>query len=184
MENASKALIIAGSILLSILIIALGMYIFSTSSQSSDVTVLSESEVTTFNTKFTKYEGGQNGSNVKALLDTLRSNYTQNKESADKIPGIAFAEETETAAQPGNSVDGDRHNTSYVSTITTISNQVEKSHRYFVAFHYNSENGLVDGVGISYDNATVAQNIANTISGENENADQQQQQPQQPQQEI
>ena len=42
MENASKALIIAGSILLSILIIALGMYIFSTSSSTADVEILNE----------------------------------------------------------------------------------------------------------------------------------------------
>ena len=34
MENASKALIIAGAILISILIIAIGMYIYSNSQSS------------------------------------------------------------------------------------------------------------------------------------------------------
>ena len=34
MENASKALIIAGAILLSILIIAIGMYIYNSSTNS------------------------------------------------------------------------------------------------------------------------------------------------------
>ena len=52
MENASKALIIAGAILLSILIIGLGIFIFGQARNSLSSTNLSEYEIKVFNSKF------------------------------------------------------------------------------------------------------------------------------------
>ena len=63
MENASKALIIAGAILLSILIIAIGMYIYTSShnSISEAGSQISEQEKTSFNQQWNTvlafYEG-------------------------------------------------------------------------------------------------------------------------------
>ena len=58
MENASKALIIAGAILLAILIIALGVY----------------KQVEAHNATFQNYEGTINGTQAKALIDAIRNN--------------------------------------------------------------------------------------------------------------
>ena len=90
MENASKALIIAGAILLSILIIALGMFVFTGSSSTSDqmTLTLSENEKQTFNIKFEKYIGSQTGSQVTALISTIRTNATTNQKTAKKVPGV------------------------------------------------------------------------------------------------
>ena len=51
MENASKALIIAGAILVSILIIGLGMYLYTTASGVFDSNQLKEQQARTINLK-------------------------------------------------------------------------------------------------------------------------------------
>ncbi|MEI3356131.1 MAG: hypothetical protein V8R81_03530 [Clostridia bacterium] len=57
MENASKALIIAGAILLAILIISLGIMIYNQASGVVNNNSMTEVEVTTFNQKFEQYLG-------------------------------------------------------------------------------------------------------------------------------
>ena len=81
MENASKALIIAGAILLAILIISLGILIFS---QAQD---------TIFNNKFTPYEGTNiRGSQVNALAQAVLTNNQTAKENGESATkGIAVS---------------------------------------------------------------------------------------------
>lgn len=76
MENASKALIIAGSILIAILIISLGIYIFKQySSFAKENADLSKQEISAFNSKITGYLGdGISGSQVNALLQYCLAN--------------------------------------------------------------------------------------------------------------
>ena len=59
MENASKALIIAGAILLSILIIAIGMFIYNSaqSTINDSMTSFSTQEIEAFNNNFESYKG-------------------------------------------------------------------------------------------------------------------------------
>ena len=68
MENASKALIIAGAILLAILLISLGIYIFTGAQDTVKNSGLSEQEVSTFNSAILKYEGNKrSASDVRAV---------------------------------------------------------------------------------------------------------------------
>ena len=69
MENASKALIIAGAILLAILLISLGILIFNQAQDTVNNSGMSQAEITAFNNKFLKYEGVQKGSVVKSLIN-------------------------------------------------------------------------------------------------------------------
>ena len=81
MENASKALIIAGSILIAILLIAFGVQILSsTNGTAEQVKVASQTtEVAMFNSKFTQYVGkNRTSSQVKSLLNTIDNNYLKN----------------------------------------------------------------------------------------------------------
>ena len=155
MENASKALIIAGSILLSILIIALGMYIFSTSSTSSNLSQLTETEIQAFNAKFENYNQSQRGSDVLSLINAVRANATANQRSAEKIPTITYTPQTgavttATGNQDLSTVSGTTTllNT-YVGALSTITNNIQKSHTYTVAMTYN-EAGLISGITINY----------------------------------
>ena len=80
MENASKALIIAGAILVSILIIGLGMYLYTTASGVFDSNQLKEQQARTYNDQFEKYFGSKvTGSNVRALYDAVRNHNITNQ---------------------------------------------------------------------------------------------------------
>ena len=75
MENASKALIIAGAILLAILIISLGILIYNQAAGVVNNNSMSEVEAQNFNQKFTQYEGTSvRGSTVRALCQAVLSN--------------------------------------------------------------------------------------------------------------
>ena len=77
MENASKALIIAGAILLSILIIGMGMYIYNQAQDQIQKSAgqMSTEEINVHNSQFKSYEGDrQSGSQVKQLLNKLAIN--------------------------------------------------------------------------------------------------------------
>lgn len=80
MENASKALIIAGAILLSILIIGLGMTIYQKASGAMDGADLGGQQVQVYNAEFENYKGTQTGANVRALVQIIQSH---NRTKAD-----------------------------------------------------------------------------------------------------
>ena len=78
MENASKALIIAGAILLAILLISLGIMIFNQAQDTVSNSGMSEAQITAFNNKFLKYEGNQKGTMVKSMIqEVLATNANQ-----------------------------------------------------------------------------------------------------------
>ena len=72
MENASKALIIAGAILLAIVIISLGLIVVNNTRETVDNANLNEQEIQAFNDKFINYEGtGKTAAQVKTLIQTI-----------------------------------------------------------------------------------------------------------------
>lgn len=75
MENASKALIIAGAILLSILIIGLGMMVFSNAKNVLDGANLDKDQINAANSPYEAYLGDNvKGSSVKNLCDLVKNN--------------------------------------------------------------------------------------------------------------
>ena len=84
MENASKALIIAGAILLSILIITLGILIFQQAQDTINSVDMSDAEKTAFNNKFLPYEGENvRGSQVNALAQAVLTNNQSAKDNGE-----------------------------------------------------------------------------------------------------
>lgn len=96
MENASKALIIAGAILISILLISVGIMIFNSSSGlfSSAQSSMSDQEMKMFNQKFTMYQGNRvSGSSVKQLMRDIDANNANNEN-----PTITYGSGSVTAS--------------------------------------------------------------------------------------
>ena len=81
MENASKALIIAGSILLAILIIGVGIYIFNSANIDIEPQ-MSQMEINIFNQEYLMYEGIQSGKKVKEVL-IKAAMYNESLDSTD-----------------------------------------------------------------------------------------------------
>ena len=90
MENASKALMIAGAIIVCIMIVAVGMYINSNASSSIEdsMDTMSTTEIETSNATYTMYEGEQTGAKVKSLVGVLISNAKTNANENARIPGL------------------------------------------------------------------------------------------------
>ncbi len=88
MENASKALIIAGAILLSILLITLGIMIFTQAQSAINGSGMSEIEVNAFNQKFLKYEGNQKGSAIRSLVQEVMANNNNDQASDETMVSI------------------------------------------------------------------------------------------------
>lgn len=126
MENASKALLIAGAILVVIIIIGLGMMLLNGSRGALDeaVSQTATQEMEMFNSQFQQYEGQTvNGSSVKALINKITTNNVGKSSGEAKYVTIA-----------GN---------------TTTTASVVSAQQYTVTVHVNESTGLVDTVTIN-----------------------------------
>ena len=75
MENASKALIIAGAIILAILIIGLGMAVFNQAKDAITGSNMDSEKIGAINSKYEEYLGTKvKGSKVRTLCDVIRNN--------------------------------------------------------------------------------------------------------------
>lgn len=149
MENASKALIIAGAILLSILIIAIGMYIYNSSTNSIYAAgdQIASQEQDAFNSQWTSYEEDQVGSSVKNMVSKLISNARQNAEEKTKLPNLSYV-----ASDGGAQVDVEsKVGSTNIAGFNAARTQLETKHTYFVELHYSADTGLVDYIFIHYE---------------------------------
>ena len=151
MENASKALIIAGAILLSILIIAIGMYIYNSSQNSINEagSQISAQEVQSFNQTWEMYEGKQSGANVRTLISKMASNANANAKEDTRLPDLTY-----TASDGGETVEVvSKVGSSDVLNITgfnTARNAIEIRHTYEVKLELDPTTALVNKVIVDY----------------------------------
>ena len=139
MENASKALIIAGAILLAILIISLGIMIYNQASGVVDSNAMDEAAVTSFNQRFRQYEGNNiRGSNVNAMIDAIiQNNLTNSDDSSKQI----------TIITTGLTANTDWSETPYPSSATTAQTEPSGSaltgKSYKVTLQADSKSGYI-----------------------------------------
>ena len=127
MENASKALIIAGAILLSILLISLGIMIYNQAQDTVNNSGMSQAEITAFNNKFIKYEGtNKKASEVRALINEV---ITSNADSSTPTVNINGSDPTASGAAK------------------TLTSGIDNTKTYTVTLSY--DNGYVKNVAYS-----------------------------------
>lgn len=144
MENASKALIIAGAILLSIAIIGVGMFVYNSVSKTiTDSADISQQEIDTYNQDFLVYEGVRNGTQVKQLCQSIRLHNTKNQ--ADPSKQIILMNGTAPDPNPAPTQTGASGTTT--AEINTIKNSILSGRQYTVSLGYDSS-GRVTTVGI------------------------------------
>ncbi|MCI8655123.1 MAG: hypothetical protein HFJ48_04545 [Clostridia bacterium] len=86
MENATKALLIAAAVLITIIVISLGLIVYRMAAGAVNDANLNEAEITTFNSKFEAYEGKTvSGSKVNQMLRTVLAHNTTNTDTAKKV---------------------------------------------------------------------------------------------------
>ena len=153
MENASKALIIAGAILLTMLIIALGVAIYNNAIKNADIHNIDQQEILMFNSTFENYSGNQLGSQVKSLIGRLISNAGINGEDPIKLPSVKC--ENFPANATVTNVDGEATASKDISKyngangLGGIRNELISTHTYNITLEYSSV-GLVSKIIIDY----------------------------------
>lgn len=150
MENASKALIVAGAVLLSILIIALGMYIYNSSTTSVYVAgdQIEAQELEVANSQWTTFEGFQSGTSVKSMISKLILNSGKNDKEKTKLPDLVIRP---TAGDTRNFLAASNTNELNVVGFNAARTLMEKGHDYFVEVHFCSDTGYVDLIRVHYD---------------------------------
>lgn len=135
MENASKALIIAGAILLSILIIGLGMLIFNQAKDTIGRANLDQDTINALNSKFDSYIGDNvRGSNVKTLCNTVRDNNLTADESTTFAVKLTF---------------GTNRDVVEAADINKIRSSIGNGKYYDVTCTYDSKTKLIDSITIT-----------------------------------
>lgn len=152
MGNSSNGLLITGIMLVCILIISAGLFVYNSSQGtiSEAQSSLTTQEVEAFNNQFLPYEGLQNATGLKALLTKLTANASNYEENTQKIPGIYIDRMSETGDLKHAEVPVNGNITEYLNVIRIIRNGIKQNHKYLVELSYQ-DNGLIDYVTISYD---------------------------------
>jgi len=129
MENASKALLIAGAILIVILLIAVGMLVYSKSRSVIDTGIaqMSSTEISMFNAQFDEYSGDQKGTSVKSLLQAVIAN--NQTYATDTAKQVTINSKTEAA------------------DISALLTAIKPSSTYTVTFTYTE--GLIKTISYS-----------------------------------
>lgn len=128
MENASKALIIAGAILIAILLISVGILVMnSTGNMQDEVGKTADTMATqTFNSQFTTYEGDSiRASQVRSLLSLIQSSNAKNEVSEGEEKYVKAVGITSTVGLSTNktyTVEITDYVGGYVSEITISEN--------------------------------------------------------------
>jgi len=138
MENASKALIIAGAILLSIAIIGIGMSVFNIGKDTADKINMNEQEMAQFNSKFESYEGNKKGSNVKQLITAIITNNAAEDSRKVKVTTVRTAAGASISVKT-NAIDS--------ADLTDIRKTLKANTPYDISIAYVS--GLVDTITIT-----------------------------------
>lgn len=134
MENATKALMIAGAVLIAIMIIGVGIMIFQSGQETvnSSIGKMDQIEIDTFNSELLAYEGNQKGSNVKQLITkVITLNATNTGTYDDRVITINY--------------DGDAYEANQLATKRTL---ITNGKTYDVKMEYNS-GGLVNKITIT-----------------------------------
>ena len=129
MENASKALIIAGAILISILIVGLGVIIYNNVADVAQSGTLDEQQISAHNSPFENYFGNNvSGSNVRALITNINNSNRTAQSNDESVGNFIFVTITPKNSSGGA---GTPIETTYEGTVS--SSEIKSGKNYTVA---------------------------------------------------
>lgn len=158
----------AGVVLISTLILATGMYIYSSSQTTFQNTMIgtSRQEIEALDSNFMLYEGLQKGSQVRDLIQKLISNAEFYEEEPEKIPSVKYVtsifddtdardwQESDDGGKITSKEDDTEWQEKYSDALLTLLVDIDYSHPYFIKIN-TDDNGLVSEVIIRYDNKNL-----------------------------
>ncbi len=146
MENASKALIIAGAILISIIIIGLGVYFVTMARESMSSVNLDQQVLDSHNGPFVQYfKNAASASEVKALISMVRSNNLKVDTQGSDAEGADNDESTKVyiAFKSGSTttIYGD----GATNTLSALSGKIKAGKQYKIYDNDSTKDGKPTG---------------------------------------
>ena len=141
MENASKALIIAGAILLAILIIGLGMVVYNQVSEKVNSPQLDKEVLETYNSPFQALEGIRRGSDVRALINLVRSSNNATDAAEKSIITLTYTPKSGSSETAYNAVTS-------ASDVSNLKAQIVTTNTYLVEMTSYNTKGFLDAITI------------------------------------
>ena len=142
MENASKALIIAGAILLAILIIGLGIFIYRQAANTVSDTGMDQLAIQQFNAQFTQYDSKTvSGVSARALYDTVVNN--NNTDTEKRFVSLNLVAKTADVTKNIVLADTD------ASKVDGSKSDIKASAKYKVKIEPDTKTGLTNKITIT-----------------------------------
>ena len=142
MENASKALIIAGAILLAILIIGLGIFIYRQAANTVSDTGMDQLAIQQFNAQFTQYDSKTvSGGSARALYDTVVNN--NNTDTEKRFVSLNLVAKTADVTKNIVLADTD------ASKVDGSKSDIKASAKYKVKIEPDTKTGLTNKITIT-----------------------------------
>ena len=163
MENASKALIIAGAILISILIVGLGVIIYNNvSGIASDTSGIDQQAVSSHNSPIESYFSDHtSGSNVRALINYVNGINRTAQANDDVIGNYIYLKAADTSIASNNAqvtasnIKTGRSYHVYISDDNKFSDEVDDNAAYW-------SNGYIKTIYIDFaDDSTTSGGSSN-----------------------
>ena len=145
MENISKVLIIAGSVLMAILIISFSVFVINVLNKpvTQASNNMSGEEKAFFNNKFQRYEGARvAGLETKALVNILLQNSTHQTKLNElgKIPKVKVKLNLKVFNLDFNST---------LEGYQEVLNEIKNTRFYFIGTKLNAKNGIISEIVIT-----------------------------------
>ena len=146
MENASKALIIAGSILIALVVISLGIVVFNNFKDGAQKNAdLTAQEIGDFNSQFTRYSsesiaGSQVNDLIQKVIAVNLASYNEGRADGDRYVKIQFPSVSGGTETINGSSSGLSENTSKL-------NKVASNKMYKVELKYSR--GIVSEITVT-----------------------------------
>ena len=142
MENASKALIIAGAILLAILIIGLGIFIYRQAANTVSDTGMDQLAIQQFNAQFTQYDSKTvSGGSARALYGTVVNN--NNTDTEKRFVSLNLVAKTADGTKNIVLADTD------ASKVDGSKSDIKASAKYKVKIEPDTKTGLTNKITIT-----------------------------------
>ena len=164
MENATKALLIAAAILVSILVISLGLVVYNMAAETVQGVNLNDTEIQAHNDKYIRYEGeNERGSNVNAMLQTVMTNNLDEVDESRKVTVYWGTVDSETGTATKETVNGT--DTILRSNARTSPKKVDTGRTYTVSVLYDADTGLITEIYVHQNSSSSTGNGGGSGTG-------------------
>lgn len=154
MERNNRGLLIGGVILIVVVLVSAGFFIFKSGSNmtTDNFSKYSAQQIEASNAEYEVYSGDKTGKMLNTLISKLITLANKNKDNLEIIPAVTVTnqinrnkDKIEKLMTPTNNEELEK----YVKTLAEMKQKIEETHGYKIELKYG-DSGLINEYLISY----------------------------------